>query len=72
MKLAQAELVIPPEAMESEFRAVMGDLQGRRPAEQRLKALLETSRQRPLDAGEKTELSRLLRARPGDGGNFKP
>ncbi len=69
MKLAQAELVIPVDAMESEFRAVMADLEGRRPAEQRLAALLEASRQRPLEADEKTELSRLLKARPGDPGD---
>ena len=72
MKLAQVELVIPSEAMESEFQAVMTDLEGRRPAEQRLADLLEASRQRPLEAGEKTELSRLLKARPGDRGGFKP
>lgn len=72
MKLAQVELVIPAEAMESEFQAVMTDLEGRRPAEQRLADLLQVSRQRPLEAGEKTELSRLLKARPGDRGGFKP
>ncbi|MGA9855228.1 MAG: DNA primase [Gammaproteobacteria bacterium] len=68
MKLAQAELVIPVDAMESEFRAVMTDLEGRRPAEQRLAALLEASRQRPLEADEKAELSHLLKVRPGDTG----
>jgi len=72
MKLAQAELVIPTQAMESEFRAVMTDLEGRRPAEQRLAILLEASRQRPLEAGEKIELSHLLKARPGDRGGSKP
>ena len=72
MKLAQVELVIPAEAMESEFQAVMTDLEGRRPAEQRLADLLEASRQRPLEASEKTELSHLLKARPGDRGGFKP
>ncbi|MDE2090553.1 MAG: DNA primase [Gammaproteobacteria bacterium] len=72
MKLAQAEMVIPGDAMESEFRAVMADLEGRRPAEQRLTALLEVSRQRPLEAVEKAELSNLLKARPGDPGVPKP
>jgi len=72
MKLAQAEMVIPVDAMESEFRAVMTDLEGRRPAEQRLAALLEASRRRPLEVDEKTELSRLLKARPGDPGVSKP
>ncbi len=70
MKLAQAELVIPLDAMESEFRAVMAGLQ-RQPAEQRLAALLEASRQRPLEAGEKTELSNLLKTRSGDAGAAK-
>jgi DNA primase len=72
MKLAQAELVTPSDAMESEFRAVMADLQARRPAEQRLATLLEFSRQRPLEAAEKTELSHLLKARPGEPGGLKP
>jgi DNA primase len=71
MKLAQAELVIPVDAMESEFRAVMTDLVGRRPAEQRVAALLEASRRRPLEADEKSELSRLLKARLGDSGGSK-
>ena len=71
MKLAQAEMVIPVDAMESEFRAVMTDLEGRRPAEQRLAALLAASRQRPLEADEKTELSHLLKARPSDPGPLK-
>jgi len=71
MKLAQAEMVIPVDAMESEFRAVMTDLEGRRPAEQRLAALLAVSRQRPLEADEKTELSHLLKARPSDPGPLK-
>ncbi|MDE2346676.1 MAG: DNA primase [Gammaproteobacteria bacterium] len=71
MKLAQADLVMPIEAMESEFRAVMAGLQ-RQPAEQRLAALLEASRQRPLEAGEKTELSNLLKTRSGDPGAAKP
>lgn len=68
MKLAQAELVTPIDAMESEFKAVMAQLTGRQPAEQRLAALLEASRQRALEADEKTELSRLLKSRRGDPG----
>jgi DNA primase len=71
MKLAQAELVIPVGAVESEFRAVMSDLQGRRPAEQRLAILMEASRQRSLEADEKTELSHLLKLRPGNPGGTK-
>ncbi|MGA9852807.1 MAG: DNA primase [Gammaproteobacteria bacterium] len=65
MKLAQAELVTPVDAMESEFMAVMADMVSRRPAEQRLAVLLETSRHRTLEAGEKAELSRLLKTRSG-------
>ncbi|HET7396813.1 MAG TPA: DNA primase [Gammaproteobacteria bacterium] len=60
MKLAQAELVTPPEAMESEFTAVMADLTGRRPAERRRDELIAESRRRALDPAEKAELSRLL------------
>ncbi len=65
MKLAQAELVTPADAMESEFRAVMADLQGRRPAEQRLAQIMQASRERILDESEKAELARLLKARSG-------
>ena len=72
MKLAQLELVTPAEAMESEFRAVMADLVGRRPAEQRFAILVEASRQRPLEAAEKTELSRLLKGRPGGRDGLEP
>ena len=61
MKLAQAELVVPEEALESEFRAVIASLVGRRD-EQRLAALLEASRQRPLASDEKLELGQLLKA----------
>ncbi|MDE1886968.1 MAG: DNA primase [Gammaproteobacteria bacterium] len=62
MKLAQAELLTPDDGMDSEFRAVMVDLAGRRD-EQRLAALMEASRQRPLGSEEKAELTRLLTAR---------
>ncbi|MGH8397626.1 MAG: DNA primase [Gammaproteobacteria bacterium] len=72
MKLAQAELVTPIDAMESEFKAVMTQLTGRHPTEQRLATLLEASRQRSLKADEKTELSRLLKARRGDPGDSQP
>ncbi|MGH8278765.1 MAG: DNA primase [Gammaproteobacteria bacterium] len=68
MKLAQAELVTPPEAMESEFRAVLADLTARRPAEQRLDELLTASRTRALEAPEKAELADLLKMR-GRGGS---
>src|SRR5574337_317811 len=61
MKLAQAELVVPEEALESEFRAVIASLAGRRD-EQRLSALLEASRQRPLASEEKAELGQLIKA----------
>ncbi|HEX5339716.1 MAG TPA: DNA primase [Gammaproteobacteria bacterium] len=60
MKLAQAELVTPDEAMESEFAAVMADLTGRRPAERRRDELIAESRRRGLNPAEKAELSRLL------------
>ncbi|MGH8370380.1 MAG: toprim domain-containing protein, partial [Gammaproteobacteria bacterium] len=60
MKLAQAELVTPPEAMQSEFVAVMADLTGRRPAERRRDELIAESRRRGLNPAEKAELSRLL------------
>ncbi|MHB8425001.1 MAG: DNA primase [Gammaproteobacteria bacterium] len=72
MKLAQAELVTPADAMESEFRAVMADLQGRRPAEQRLAQLMQASRERTLHESEKAELARLLKARPGSRGGPEP
>src|SRR5579859_151033 len=59
-KLAQAEIVTPEEALESEFRAVMADLTGRRPQEQRRDELIAESRKRALNAAEKAELTRLL------------
>ncbi|MGH8293794.1 MAG: DNA primase [Gammaproteobacteria bacterium] len=62
MKLAQAELLTPDDGMESEFRAVIADLAGRRD-EQRLAVLVETSRLRPLGSEEKAELTRLIAAR---------
>ncbi|HEX5340753.1 MAG TPA: DNA primase [Gammaproteobacteria bacterium] len=68
MKLAQAELVTPPEAMDSEFAAVMADLTGRRPAERRRDELIGESRRRGLNPEEKAELSRLLIVQPGTGG----
>ena len=71
MKLAQAELVTPEDAMESEFRAVMADLLGR-PDEQRLAALLDTSRQRALDSVEKAELAELIKVRRTNSGALKP
>ena len=71
MKLAQAELVTPEDAMESEFRAVMADLRGR-PGEQRLAALLDSSRQRALDSVEKAELAELIKVRRTNSGALKP
>ena len=65
MKLAQAELVTPPEAMETEFVAVIDDLTGRRPAERRRDELIAESRRRALNSAEKQELSRLLVAQTG-------
>src|SRR5215469_9975569 len=59
-KLAQAEIVTPEEALESEFRAILSDLTGRRPAEQRRDELIAESRKRSLNSAEKAELSRLL------------
>src|SRR5882724_4209555 len=59
-RLAQAEIVTPDEALESEFKAVMADLTGRRPAEQRRDELIGESRKRALNAAENTELTRLL------------
>jgi len=70
-RLAQAELVTPEGAMESEFQAVMADLTGRRPGELRLSVLLEASRQRVLGAEEKTELAHLLKLRAGLAGSPK-
>jgi hypothetical protein len=66
-KLAQAEIVTPEEAWESEFQAVMADLTARRPAERRLDELIAESRRRALDATEKAELNRLLSGRGGHG-----
>ena len=59
-RLAQAEIVTPDEALESEFRALMADLTGRRPAEQRRDELISESRKRALNSAEKAELTRLL------------
>ncbi|HEV2213420.1 MAG TPA: hypothetical protein VGS99_08740 [Gammaproteobacteria bacterium] len=59
-KLAQAEIVTPEEALESEFRAILADLTGRRPAEQRRDELITEARKRTLNAAEKAELTRLL------------
>jgi DNA primase len=59
-KLAQAEIVTPDEALETEFKAVMADLTGRRPAEQRRDELIAESRKRALNAAENAELTRLL------------
>ena len=59
-RLAQAEIVTPEEAMESEFRALMADFLGRRPAEQRRDELIAESRKRALNAAENEELKRLL------------
>ncbi len=63
-KLAQAEIVTPDEALESEFRAVMRDLRELRPAGQRRDELIAESRKRTLNSAEKAELARLL-ADPG-------
>ncbi|HSN18356.1 MAG TPA: DNA primase [Gammaproteobacteria bacterium] len=59
-KLAQAEIVTPDEALETEFKAVMADLTARRPAEQRRDELIAESRRRALNAAENAELARLL------------
>jgi DNA primase len=59
-RLAQAEVVAPEEALESEFQAVMADLTGRRPAEQRRDELIAESGKRPLNSAENAELARLL------------
>jgi DNA primase len=66
-KLAQAEIVTPAEAWESEFRAVMADLTDRRPAEQRLDELISESRRRTLNEAEKAEMTRLLGQQRGMG-----
>ncbi|MBU6421931.1 MAG: DNA primase [Gammaproteobacteria bacterium] len=71
MKLAQAELVLPEEALESEFQAVIASVAGRRD-EQRLAALLEASRQRPLASEEKAELGQLIKAGRATPGVDKP
>lgn len=70
-RLAQAEMVTPEDAMAGEFQAVMADLTGRRPGEQRVTTLLEASRHRALDTDEKAELARLLKARTGQSGGLK-
>ena len=67
-KLAQADIVAPEEALESEFQAVMADLTGRRPLEQRRDELIAESRRRSLDAAEKAELTRLLAPTAGKSG----
>ncbi len=67
-KLAQAEIVTPEEALESEFRALMADLTGRRPMEQRLDELIAASRRGPLNAAEQAELTRLLAQTAGKSG----
>jgi DNA primase len=59
-KLAQAEIVTPDEALESEFQALLRDLTTRRPTEQRRDELIAESRKRALNAAEKAELTRLL------------
>jgi hypothetical protein len=59
-KLAQAEIVTPDEALESEFQALLRDLTTRRPVEQRRDELISESRKRALNAAEKAELTRLL------------
>ena len=67
-KLAQAEIVTPEEALESEFRALMADLTARRPLEQRLDELIAASRRGPLNAAEQAELTRLLAQTAGKSG----
>ena len=59
-RLAQAEIVTPDEALESEFQALMADLTGRRLAELRRDELISESRKRALNSAEKAELTRLL------------
>ncbi|HEY3858789.1 MAG TPA: DNA primase [Gammaproteobacteria bacterium] len=63
-KLAQAEIVTPDEALETEFKAVMADLTGRRPAEQRRDELISESGKRTLNSAEKAELAQLLAVSP--------
>ncbi|HEY1772145.1 MAG TPA: DNA primase [Gammaproteobacteria bacterium] len=63
-KLAQAEIVTPDEALETEFKAVMADLTGRRPAEQRRDQLIAESGKRALNSAEKAELAQLLAVSP--------
>ena len=65
-RLAQAEIVTPEEAMESEFLALMADLTGRRPQEQRRDELIAESRKRTLNAAEKAELTQLLATQGGN------
>ncbi|HEV7165696.1 MAG TPA: DNA primase [Gammaproteobacteria bacterium] len=66
--LAQAEIVTPEEALESEFRALMQDLTARRPAAQRRDELIAESRKRGLNSAEKAELTRLLAPTAGKSG----
>jgi hypothetical protein len=63
-KLAQAEIVTPDEALETEFKAVIADLTGRRPAEQRRDQLIAESGKRALNSAEKAELAQLLAVSP--------
>ena len=63
-KLAQAEIVTPDEALETEFKAVMADLTGRRPTEQRRDQLIAESGKRDLNSAEKAELTQLLAVSP--------
>ena len=60
-KLAQAELVTPPEAMSSEFQAVMTDLGSRRPAERRFQELASRDFS-TLTNEEKAEFRRMQHA----------
>ena len=60
-KLAQAELVTPPEAMASEFQAVMADLGSRRPAERRFQELASRDFS-TLTNEEKAEFRRMQQA----------
>ncbi|MGB9428400.1 MAG: DNA primase [Gammaproteobacteria bacterium] len=67
MKLAQAELVTPAEAMPSEFKAVMADLVGGRPDDRRfmeLRAKVESMGFEALTEPEKLEFRRLHIRRP--------
>jgi DNA primase len=67
-RLAQADIVTPEAAWESEFLALMADLTARRPAARRLDELISESRRRPLEPAEKVELTQLL---AGQGGQAK-